>query len=132
MKAKPLAASDIVLALRSLSQLRDLRVDSWDNRLKIVGFGDSELASLLSAMPYLETSSLDTDCDLTPAAIRVAGECCRRLQWLGLHQRLDLDMLPRLDASITRLFPELRRLRLTSPKSTEMYWARTWQQDLGV
>ncbi len=127
-----ITASDIIPALRSLSQLCDLTVASRDDRLKIDGFGDAELASLLSATPLLEVLSLEGDCDMTPAAIRIAGELCRHLRWLGLHQRLDLDLLPSAETSTTTLFPELRRLRLTSPRSNEKYWIRTWAPDLSL
>ncbi len=115
-KCSVLAASDVMPALLRLSQLRDLCVSSWLGSFRIDSLRDAEFELIVSAMPLLEVLPLEADCDTTPPAIRIAGECCRRLRSLSLHQHHDFDVLPSVAASATKLFPELTRLCLTSPR----------------
>jgi hypothetical protein len=142
-------AGAVVLALRSLTQLRVLSLSDDAGRLRIAPFSDADFAKLVAALPLLESLWLAAECGFSPAAIRIAGECCRRLRELVLRQRLDMSLLPPAATAaeaaaaaaaaaeaaggavgespgaaqgIPPLFPALRRLQLTSPRSSEPYW----------
>jgi hypothetical protein len=123
-----LTGAHILSAVQSLSHLRELTIEGGGYQLKVAAFGDEHLLALTAAMPHLESLSLDYDCNVTPAAIRIAGENCRQWRMLALHQRVDLDELGRSlwapTLSQVSLFPELRRLRLTSLTPSEPYWTR--------
>jgi hypothetical protein len=120
-----LQGADILSAVQQpVSLLRELSLLSYDaEALAIVGFDDTQFAALAAALPQLEVLRLQGSGSITSAAFRIVGVCCRALRELELHHRLEIGPLvgAHSDASAV-LFPELRKIELTSPESFEPYW----------
>jgi hypothetical protein len=109
-----------------MSHLRELSLtDRYRHAPLFSGFDAADFAALVASVPQIETLRLCGDCNAFPAAVRLAGEHCRQLRELTLHQRLVFDELARASPEAAHrqwpLFPNLRRLSLDIPSHRESY-----------
>jgi hypothetical protein len=131
-----ITCNDLRSAVQHMSELRELSLTD-DNRLTLQfsGFNETSFASLVAAVPQLEVLRLNGDCNVFPAAVRIAGEHCRQLHELALYLPIVFDSLAHPSSVETHeqypLFPQLRRLSLNIPSHRERYdnWTKTYYDD---
>jgi hypothetical protein len=111
-----LDAEDFVQLRHVAPQLQSLRLEAsrWPNvNDRIPPVTDSDLEAVVSRFPELRRLSLSFGGHLTPAALRIVGERCRRLRTMRLPVPCDIAALECSAEAV--LFPDLREMHVEFP-----------------